>query len=130
MAFTPEYVENTIIPTALYGEGPRALHTLVSLYSLLAIGTLLAVPGPGEDPEAYRYGRLSAAAIGASTPVVVSTVELIEGMYVRNVFELMRQGQLEEPARSSLALTYKMCYDVSYVSFLAKSMNDAISCTR
>jgi hypothetical protein len=117
IAFTPEYIEHTILPTALDGEGPRALHTLISLFSLLAIGALFAVPGPGETPEVDRYGYLSAAAIAASTPIISCTVELIEGVYARNILELMRQGHLEEVSRSALAMTCKMCYDVSPVAF-------------
>jgi hypothetical protein len=117
MAFTPEYVQHTILPAALYGEGFRALHTLISLFSLIAIGALFAVPGPGEAQEVYRYGVLSGAAITASAPIISRTVELIEGIYIRNIFELMRQGQLEEPARSALALAYRMCYDVSLTLF-------------
>jgi hypothetical protein len=119
MAFTPDYIENTIVPTALCGDGLRALHTLTSLYSLLAIGALLAVPGPGETTEVDYYGLLSGAAIAASTPTVVSSVELIESMYVRNVLEFMRQGQLEETSRSATAMAFKMCYDVSVVYFQA-----------
>jgi hypothetical protein len=113
MAFTPEYVENTIIPTALYGEGPRALHTIISLYVLLGIGAILAVPGPGEPPEVSRYAELSGAAISSSAPAAVSTVELIEGMYARGVLEYLRQGHMEEISRSAHAMACKMCYDVS-----------------
>jgi hypothetical protein len=113
MAFTPEYVESTIIPTALYGEGPRVLHAFASLYALLAIGALLAVPGPGETREVSHYAELSGSSIAASAPAIVSTVELIEGLYARTVLEFMRQGQLEEVARSTIAMACKMSYDVS-----------------
>jgi hypothetical protein len=128
LAFTPEYVENTIVPTALYGEGSRALHTLITLFSLLGIGALLAVPGPGETPEAYLYARLSGAAASASTPIAVSTIELIEGLYVRNMFEFMRQGQLEESARSSLAMACKMCYDVCLISVQETAVTNSLLC--
>jgi hypothetical protein len=130
MALTPEYIEGTIIPTAFYGEGSRALHTLITLFALLAAGALLAVPGPGEAPEVYHYGRLSGAAIGASTQMVVATVELIEGIFVRNVLELMRQGYMEEVSRSVLAMAYRMCYDVSTARFPASLTNGTNSCTR
>jgi hypothetical protein len=123
MSFTLEYVKDTIVPTALYGEGPRALHTIISLFSLLAIGTLLAVPGPGEAQVVGHYALLGTAAISASTPMVVSTVELIEGIYIRSILELMRQRQLEKASRSALAMAYKMCYDVSPVPSLEISTN-------
>jgi hypothetical protein len=113
MAFTPEYVENTIVPTALCGKGPRALHNIISLYALLGIGAILAVPGPGEIPEVSLYADLSGTAIFASAPAAVSTIELIEGMYARGVLEYLRQGRHEEITRSTHAMACKMCYDVS-----------------
>jgi hypothetical protein len=115
LAFTPEYIDSTILPLALHGEGPRALHTLISLFALLAIGALLTVPGPGEAPEAYRYARLSGSEVGASIPAAVNTVELIEGMYARAQFEFMRQGYMEEVGRNVFAMACKMCYDVSFI---------------
>jgi hypothetical protein len=123
MSFTLEYIKDTIVPTALYGEGPRALHTITSLFSLLAIGTLLAVPEPAEAQVVGHYARLGSAAISASTPMAVSTVELIEGIYTRSFLELMRQGQLEEFSLSALAMAFKMCYDVSPVPSLEISTN-------
>jgi hypothetical protein len=115
MAFTPEYVESTIVPNAFLAEGTRALHALVSLFALIAIGALLTVPGPGEVSEVNHYGRLAAVAVGASTPAAVNTVELIQGIYVLNILEFMRQGTMEEVSRSAIAMACKMCYNVGVI---------------
>jgi hypothetical protein len=113
IGFRPDYVERTIVWNALYGKGPIALHALASLFALLGIGLLFTSPGPEERKEVYLFGRLSSAAIAAAGPLATATVELIEAMYARVQLEFMRQGQLEEPARSILAVACIMCYSVS-----------------
>jgi hypothetical protein len=113
VSFRPDYVEHTIVRNALYGEGPTALHALASLFALLGIALLFTSPGPEEREEVYLFGRLSSAAVAAAGPLTTPTVELIEAMYARVQLEFMRQGQLEEPARSTLAIACMMCYNVS-----------------
>jgi hypothetical protein len=114
-AFTPEYVEHSLIPAALYGEGRRGLHTLGTFFALLGIGCLFAVPGPGEVPEVRHFGRLSAAAMGAAGVLTHPALELIESLFARAMLELFRQTILEQAARSSLTLAYQMCYDVCHI---------------
>lgn len=111
-AFSAEYVRDTLLPNALHAEGLPALAAFTSLFALLGIGALFAVEGPNEEPEVARYGRLSASAMGASAVLASPSIELVEGLYARSMLELLRQGQLEEPARFTLAMATHMCLAV------------------
>lgn len=111
-AFTTDYVRNTLFPTALEATGLPALAAFTSLFAILGIGALFAVEGPNEEPEVARYGRLSASAMGASAVLASPSIELVEGLYARSMLELLRQGQLEEPARFTLAMATHMCLAV------------------
>jgi hypothetical protein len=113
-AFSPDYVEQSVIPAALYGEGRRGLYALATFFALLGVGCLFAVPGPGEAPEVGLFGRLGGGAIGVSGVLAHPALELIESLYTRSVLELFRQNTREEHARSILAMACQMCYDVSH----------------
>jgi hypothetical protein len=112
-AFTREYVQDTVIPRALRGEGPRSLAALGTLFSLMAIGALFAVPGPGEAVQVNHYARISSIAVGCVGPLSTALIDVIEATFARACLELFRQGPWEEPARTSLALTCHRCFIVS-----------------
>jgi hypothetical protein len=102
-----------VIPRALRGEGPRSLAALSTLFSMMAIGALFAVPGPGEAVQVNHYGRISSIAVGNIGPLSTALIEVIEATFARAYLELLRQGPWEEPARTSLALTCHRCFIVS-----------------
>jgi hypothetical protein len=102
-AFTREYVQGTIIPRAIHGEGRLALSALSTLFSLMAIGALFVVPGPGEAFEVNHYGQMGTVAAGCLGSMTSVHVEAVEATYARVFLELLRQGPLEETARTSLA---------------------------
>jgi hypothetical protein len=112
-AFTREYVQGTVIPRALQGEGPRALAALATLFSIMAIGTLFMIPGPGEAPQVDHYAQISSIAIGNIGALSTAFIEVIEATYARAFLELLRQGPWEEAARASLALACHRCFVVS-----------------
>jgi hypothetical protein len=113
VAFTREYVQDTVIPRALQGEGPRSLAALATLFAIMAIGALFAVPGPGEAVQVNHYARISSIAIGSLGPLSTAFIEVVEATYARGFLELLRQGPWDEPARTSFALTCHRCYIVS-----------------
>jgi hypothetical protein len=116
-AFTREYVQDTVIPRALHGEGPRALAALATLFSLMSIGALFMIPGPGEAPQVNHYARIGTIAIGDIGVLSTGFIEVIEATYARAYLELLRQGPWEESARASLALACHRCFIVSqYIS--------------
>jgi hypothetical protein len=102
-AFTREYIQGIVIPRALYSEGRLALSALSTLFSLMAIGALFVVPGPGEAFEVNHYGQMGTVAAGCLGSMTSLYVEAIEATYARVFLELLRQGPLEETARTSLA---------------------------
>jgi hypothetical protein len=112
-AFTREYVQQTVIPRALHGEGRFALAALSTLYALMGIGALFMVPGPGEAPQVGHYGNISVVAFGAIGCLATPFLESVECAYARCFLELLRQGPLEEPIRSAFALCCQRCYIVS-----------------
>jgi hypothetical protein len=112
VAFTREYVQQTVIPHALYGEGRLAVAALSTLFALMAIGALFMVPGPGETPEVGHYGRLSTVASCSLGSFSTPFLEAIECAYARCFLELLRQGPLEEPSRAAFAIGCQRCYMV------------------
>jgi hypothetical protein len=118
-AFTREYVQGTVIPRTLHGEGCLALFALSTLFSLMAIGALFVVPGPGEAFEVNHYGQMGTVAAGCLGSMTSLHVEAIEATYARVFLELLRQGPLEEPARSSLATACHRSLMVSGLSCTA-----------
>jgi hypothetical protein len=117
IALTPDYVEHSLVPAALDGEGRRGLRALGSFFALLGIGYLFAVAGPGEAPEVRHFAQLSAAAISAADVLAFPALELIEALYASAMLEMFRQTSKEEAARSSLTLACQMCYDVSHTFY-------------
>jgi hypothetical protein len=115
IAFTPDYVEQSLIPATLYAEGRRGLHALASFFTLLGVGCLFAVPGSEETPEVKHFAELSGAAIAAAGVLAYPALELVEALYVRALLEMFRQTTMEEKARSTLILACQMCYDVSAI---------------
>jgi hypothetical protein len=113
VAFTREYVQDVVIPRALQGEGIRSLAALATLFSLMGIGALFIMPGPGESPYVDHYARLASIAIGIIGPLSTPYIEVIEATYSRGYLELLRQGPWDEPARTSFALTCHRCLIVS-----------------
>jgi hypothetical protein len=116
-AFTREYLQHTVIPRALHGEGVLSLAALGSLFSLLAVGALFRIPGPGEAPQVDHYARISAVALGAIGTLSKPYIEIIEATYARGYLELMRQGPWDENGRTSFALACHRCLIVSFVLF-------------
>jgi hypothetical protein len=89
-AFTPDYVEQSLIPAALYEKGRHGLDCLGCFFALLTVGCLFAVSGPGETPEVRHFGRLSVVAMGAVGVLAYPSLELIEALYARAILELFR----------------------------------------
>jgi hypothetical protein len=121
-AFTREYVRDTVIPRALQGEGPRSLAALSTLFSMMAIGALFAVPGPGEAVQVNHYARLGSLAVGGIGSLSSALIEVVEATFARAYLELLRQGPWEEPARTALALTCHRCFIVS--QYTSRRNND------
>jgi hypothetical protein len=113
VAFTREYVQQTVIPRALCGEGRLAMAALSTLFALMSIGALFLVPGPGEAPEVGHYARMCSVASGALGSFSTPFLEAIECAYARCFLELLRQGSLEEPARAAFAIGCRRSFIVS-----------------
>jgi hypothetical protein len=112
-AFTREYVQGTVITRALHDEGRLALSALSILFSLMAIGALFVVPGPGEAFEVNHYGQMGTVAAGCLGSMTSVHIEAVEATYARVFLEWLRQGPLEETARSSFASTCQKSMIVS-----------------
>jgi hypothetical protein len=111
-AFTREYVQQTVVPRALYGEGRFAIAALSTLFALMGIGALFMVPGPGEAPQVGHYSNISVAAFGALGCFTTPFLESIECAYARCFLELLRQGSSDELNRSAFAICCQRCYMV------------------
>jgi hypothetical protein len=112
-AFTREYVQQTVIPRALYGEGRLAVAALSTLFALMSIGALFMVPGPGEAPEVGQYERLSFMASCALGSFSTPFLEAIECDHARCYLDLLRQGTLEESRRAAIAVSCQQSFIVS-----------------
>jgi hypothetical protein len=116
-AFSDHYIRSTVIPNAKAPMGGLVASVgLASRFSLLAMSSLFAVEG-AEAAEVARYADFSAAALIASGILTSPSLELIEALYLRALLEFLRQGELEETARVTLALAAQMCLAVSHPCF-------------
>jgi hypothetical protein len=109
------HIRGVIIP-ALYDSGSMAdtdAHRLGLLFAIFAIASLVRAPMAERLVVASHYAQLSLAALGAVSIFQHPSLETVQAVHLRALFEFMLQNGGEETGRAYMSFACQLCYIVS-----------------